>query len=204
MPDIRVAERRSDNNLLRLLSFNPSSILASFSIPRLRYVSLKRNKERKKVVKRIHFPFTSFENQNFFYKSPKVPRESLSSEIQRKSTRVNRDKEIFTARLNYSNYPRMERPRRRYTGRWKACTRKGWLGGVEIGRWSRRRPTGCTRPDNKLSLPRRYHVFSFRPGACLPPRAISICPPESETVSQLPTARVQRRRRTRLGHHRGE
>lgn len=30
------------------------------------------------------------------------------------------------------------------------------------------------------------------------PGAISICPPESQTVSQLPTARVQRRRRTSL------
>lgn len=72
-------------------------------------------------------------------------------------------------------------------------------GGVEIGRWSRRRPTGCTRqqtlPPSSLSR------FLIPSRSLPPPGAISICPPESQTVSQLPTARVQRRRRTGPGHH---
>lgn len=76
MPDIRVAARRSDNNLLRPLSFNPSSC---FSIPpRLRYVSLKKKKKEKKLDSLYTFyTFPSFEsfgskkesfekNQNFF------------------------------------------------------------------------------------------------------------------------------------------
>lgn len=75
----------------------------------------------------------------------------------------------------------------------------GRSGGVEIGRWSRRRPTGCTRqqtlPPSSLSR------FLIPSRSLPPPGAISICPPESQTVSQLPTARVQRRRRTGPGHH---
>lgn len=54
---------------------------------------------------------------------------------------------------------------------------------------------GCTRPNSKLPAV----VITFSHSVQEPPSlgAISICPPESQTVSQLPTARVRQRHRTR-------
>lgn len=116
----------------------------------------------------LHFPFPrrSKGKSEFLLRVSFLPvsRESLAGETnpscQRKGTRVNRDEDqMSTARLNYSNYPRT----------------KGWRKGEERkGREESKLDDGRDgdRPvvrDNKLSLPRRYHVFSFRPGASLPP-----------------------------------
>ena len=49
--------------------------------------------------------------------------------------------------------------------------------------------TVVTRPDNKLPLV--VTTFSHSVQEPVSPEAISICPPESQTVSQLPTARVR-------------
>lgn len=172
MPDIRVAERRSDNNLL--LSFNPSSC-SSFSIT-TRFVKKKKEKllnfdligSDRLFLRFLHFPFPrrSKGKSEFLLRVSFLPvsRESLAGETnpscQRKGTRVNRDEDqMSTARLNYSNYPRT----------------KGWRKGEgRKGREESKLDDGRDgdRPvvrDNKLSLPRRYHVFSFRPGASLPP-----------------------------------
>lgn len=57
-----------------------------------------------------------------------------------------------------------------------------------------RYPRGLYGTNNKLSLV----VITFAPSIWRPssPEAISICPSESQTVSQLPTARVRQRWRT--------
>lgn len=67
---------------------------------------------------------------------------------------------------------------------------------VQTRRPTSRYPRGLYGTNNKLPLV----VITFSPSIWRPssPGAISICPSESQTVSQLPTARVHQRWRTRV------